>query len=196
MAYSCPGCGAPLEARFHHTKLIACGYCGSTVFLRDQAVELAGKQSVLPETPSIFALHQPVTYRTRQFIPVGKARFEYDRGFWEEWWAMDQEGGYWISVDEGDIALEQPISLPAAVHPPKVGEKIDLADQPWVVTEIGDAQCVGIAGELPEVIQAGDRFRYWHLSGPRGALLTLEQDEDGWHGFQGQWVDPFEVRAG
>ena len=61
------------------------------------------------------------------------------------------------------------------------------------VTERNTASCVGLEGELPEVINPGETHDYVHLSGPRGLLLTLEFHEDTYKLYEGLWMDPFEL---
>lgn len=133
-----------------------------------------------------------------KLLPVGHARFSHEHGSWDEWWALDAglSTRVWVSVDEGDIALEEPLAvaaddLPAIALEP--GTAVELAGERLVVTERGDASCEAVRGEPPEALRPGDRFRYAHLSGPRGRLVAVGRDNER-RCTEGRWLDPFEIR--
>lgn len=189
---NCPQCGDALALKFRHSKLTVCASCNSTIFLEDDAVRLAGEQSVIAEFPSLIQLQQTFTYQSHDYLPVGHVRYEYENGFWDEWWVVDNQGeGTWVSVDEGDFAFEKPAKVPANVTFDKL--PLDKEINGWIVTERGHAKCIGFAGELPEIIHTGDTFNYVHLSKTNGGLLTLEFSEKGIVAYKGKWVDPFEI---
>ncbi len=197
---NCPQCGNQLPLSFRYAKLAVCDSCGSTLFLEDDAVRLAGKQSVLSEIPSLLQLGTPFQYQHTSFTPVGKVRYRHPVGFWEEWWAVDNSGqGFWISVDEGDFAFEKPLNIAADALPSHTdiqpGASIQLYETDWQVTETGEGQCEGFEGELPEIIRVNESLPYAHLSDKRGQLLTLEYYEQTTRAYKGEWVDPFEIRS-
>jgi hypothetical protein len=197
-AYTCPACGGPLALHFRYAKLITCAHCHNGLLLEDQALKLAGVQSVMAEYPSLFELYREYRYRKLRFTPVGHARFEYAEGFWDEWWIMDDQGqGQWLSVDEGDYALEQAVPWNERLFLPDLqpGKSLSLNGEKLLITERGSASCSGVRGELPELIRPGERYDYLHLSGPEGRLLTLEVQNNEFFCYEGQWIDPFEVTA-
>lgn len=105
---NCPNCGGLLPRRFRYTKLMVCDSCGSILYLRRDAIEKLGTQAVLADHPSLFQLYHRFAYGKWFLEPVGMLQYSYGRGFWEEWWCLDNDGkGYWISVDEGDFVMEQ-----------------------------------------------------------------------------------------
>lgn len=130
---------------------------------------------------------------------MGQIRFDYGDGFWEEWWvALDSGANKWISIDEGDIAVEAPLEIKSGVpafDSLRIGANIRIAGQQLTVTEKNRAKCVGMAGELPEVVFPGDAHDYIHFSGPRGLLITGEYFQDQVEFFKGIWIDPFDLAA-
>ncbi len=195
--FNCPNCGAALKASLAFTKLVTCDYCDSAVFLEDKAVSLAGKQGVMTQVPSLIELGGTYRYRDHEFQVVGQVRFDYAHGFWDEYWSLVDGDGRWVSVDEGDIAVEWPIDINTgpAFEALKVGAPIELLGESFTVTEIGEAVCSAIKGELPELLEVGQRFRYAHLRGIGVRLVTLEYDKTGFAASDGAWVDPFEIKA-
>ncbi len=196
-AYNCAACGAPLTLKFRYTKIMTCPHCGAGLFLEDKAVKLRGLESVMADYPSLFELYADFQYRQYTFTLLGLLRFEYAHGYWDEWWALMSDGeGRWISVDEGDIAIEQPVELQGKPFAPdlQMGKTLELNGENWRVTERGVAKCIGLQGEIPELLMVGDTFDYVHLSGAQGRLMTLELSKGDISAHQGQWVDPFEVK--
>lgn len=194
-SHNCPQCGDLLSIYFKYSKLIKCNSCGSAIFLEDDVVKLIGKSAVLSPEPSLIQLHKPFKFQNKRFTPLGKIRYSYGRGFWEEWFLKDDKNQeFWLSIDEGDFVLEEKIkfSLPFKKnHTFKVGQNFNE----YQVTEIGTGVCVGFEGELPEAIKLDESHTYVHLSRGHGELLTLELSENETMTFKGQWIDPLEIKV-
>ncbi|MEZ5668104.1 MAG: DUF4178 domain-containing protein [Alphaproteobacteria bacterium] len=195
--FNCPNCGAALKASLRYAKQVACDHCDSMVMLEDAVVRLAGKQGVMADMPSLLTLHEPFAYQGKTYTPVGHIRFDYAHGFWDEWWAETADGACWISVDEGDIAIEEPLELSRPVDPAAlaVGATVRVNAGEFLITEAGEAVCRAVRGEIPEAIAPGDRFAYWHLSGADGALVTLEAEGAEVTATRGRWLNPYAIAA-
>ena len=196
---NCPVCGAKAPSRLQHAKLIVCEHCQTSLFLEDEVVKHIGEKSVLTDVPSIIEMGRRFQYRNWTFEPYGRIRFDYGDGFWDEWWVvLDNGNGRWVSVDEGEIAIESPVEFnetPPDYDTLTIGSEITLTSQSLRVTERNVATCIGVQGELPEVIAPGETHQYVHLSGPRGLLLTLEFHDDSFSLYKGLWIDPFDLRV-
>ena len=178
--------------------MVACPYCESTVLLDDEAVRLAGKGGVMAEEPSLLVLGRRVEHGGETYLPVGHARFAYPQGWWDEFWAIDGAGeGVWISVDEGDIAIEEDIDEPTQLSPSdlKLGADVTFMGERFRVTEANTGTLAALRGEFPEEMSVGDSFEYWHLSGPRQRLVTVEIEDGVTYATEGRWIDPFDIRA-
>jgi hypothetical protein len=195
---NCPQCGYELPIYFNYTKLIECSSCRSTIFLGDEVAKVLGRASVLSPEPSLIKMHHPFFYKKHQYFPVGKIRYSYDRGFWEEWFLKrDDSQSWWLSIDEGDFVLEKEAdSLTLGdfdLDNLRVGQFVgDL-----LISEMGRGVCEGFEGELPKQIKIGITHRYIHLSGEEAKLWTLEYDEfqSSRKLFQGEWIDPFLIKV-
>jgi len=198
---NCPSCGAATPPLLKHSKLVVCAYCDSTLFLEDAQVASAGEKSVLTEIPSILSLGQQFHVGSWTFQPVGRIRYEYGAsdGYWDEWWVQLSTGNTkWISNDEGEYVIENEAEVDGEVpdyEQFKIGARVELLGKQLRVTELNQATCIGIQGQLPEVVHPGDKHRYAHLEGAKGELITVEYDEDSVTLFEGVWVDPFEIKA-
>ena len=199
MAFNCPVCGAPAPKQMQFAKLLVCDSCKTSLFLEDNAVKHAGVKSVVVDQPSIFSLGQTYRYRAMTFETVGRIQFDYGGGYWDEWYVMKPSGKcMWVSVDEGDIAIESPMTINTpipACDSVTIGQTVNLDGQKLLVTEINSCECVAVEGQLPEVVFPGDEHHYVHLSGSKGTLFTLECFGDESLLFKGTWVDPFDIKA-
>jgi hypothetical protein len=190
----CPQCGDSLPLYFKHIKLVQCSSCKSTIFLENEATRLAGDSSVLAPEISIISLNTPFSYEKKRYLPLGKIRYSYGRGFWEEWWLKDSKGKeYWLSIDEGDLVLEQAVKLSYAYN---IFDTLKIADvlKDGIVTEIGTAKCEGFDGALPKIIEIGASYEYAHLSGKNASLVTLEKGLDEIKAYEGKWISPFDIK--
>jgi hypothetical protein len=192
----CPQCGYSLPLYFKYTKLVQCKSCKSNIFLEDDAVRLWGDSSVLAPEISILKLNTPFFYQNKTYLPLGKVRYSYGRGFWEEWWIKDtQDNTYWLSVDEGDLVLEKSIDVDYSssfFETLKLGDRV--SDE-WVVTELAKAKCEGFEGALPKSILIGESYKYAHLSGKGAKLRTLELSNGKVEVYEGHWISPFDIKV-
>ena len=183
---------------------MVCAYCKTSLFLEDEAVKSAGEKSVITDIPSIFSLGKRYSYKGDVFETLGRIQFDYGGGYWDEWWVIDDKGrGFWISMDEGDVAIEKAVKINTPADYDRlpdcdsleIGQKIRLPYAFVTISEIGSAECAALEGKLPEVISPGERHEYAHGSGKKGELLTLECCEGKKTVYEGRWVDPFEIKA-
>lgn len=211
-SHNCPSCGGAIDLHAPDIRIAMCPHCGSGLFLEDETVKNLGVKSTIADTPSLIKLFQPFFYQDKSYLPIGQVRFDYGRGFWDEWWVLDQKTGQgqWLSVDEGDYALEQLVDTDylditrqgaeALRQQLKYGKTFDLkipkyGKETVRVTERGEGKCIGFAGEIPELLQLNERFDYVHLSGAQQRLYTVEISGNEIQLFQGYWIDPFLIKV-
>ena len=192
---NCPQCGDVLKIHFKYSKFVKCLSCSSSIFLEDDSVKLIGQSSVLSAEPSLIQLYKPFTYKNKNYMPLGKIRYAYGRGFWEEWFLKDESNKeFWLSIDEGDFVLQAKVKRALPFKRDSnftVGAKYGQ----YIVTEKGQGRCVGFDGELPEKIYVGDVHNYIHLSQGGGNLMTLEFTNTLTATFKGKWIDPLEIEV-
>ncbi len=191
---NCPQCGDVLDIHFKWTKLTQCPSCKSSIFLEDASVKLIGESSVLSPEPSLLKIHDPITIENKNYLPLGKIRYSYGRGFWEEWFLKGEKNReFWLSIDEGDFALQERVAVSLPFKSPRIvkaGKSYGL----YVATEVGKGVCVGFEGELPLPIQIDQTYHYIHLSRGGGELVTVEFIDDKIETFNGKWIDPLSIK--
>ncbi|MGF1553490.1 MAG: DUF4178 domain-containing protein [Paracoccaceae bacterium] len=206
MTHTCDNCGAPIERRLGASRVLACPFCATTQVVVDDVLRSAGSAGAMLDAPTLLELDRPAVVAGRRVRPVGHLRYSYGPGWWDEFWCEAGRDTVWVSVDEGDVAIEHPLSdrVRRAGMRLALGETLELpgvgvtgAPARFTVVEAETAECVAFRGELPEVVRLGERHLFFDALGERGAILSAEQwEEDGerreaW--FVGQWVDPWTV---
>ena len=182
--------------RFAHARMIVCESCGTTSVLEDEAFRLAGSGGVVQEAPSLLHLGQEVDVAGSHLMPVGQAQFSYGRGWWDEFWCLDDKGkGCWLSVDEGNYALEVPLLTDQAPKGfrPRLGASVEIAGESYIVTEAETATCSAVRGEFPEALEVGESHLYFDLTSRSGGMATFERWDGGEAWTIGRWIDPWDV---
>ncbi|MEL6979781.1 MAG: hypothetical protein AAGM38_14015, partial [Pseudomonadota bacterium] len=113
---ACPSCGAAMDWRFELVRMRDCDQCGVTVALIDGDAQAVGERGEMAAAPSLLKLGEVTLLDGERWLPVGQLRFDYGAGWWDEFWCESGsgQGPVWISVDEGDIALEREVAFSAA----------------------------------------------------------------------------------
>ncbi len=159
---NCPSCGAPLQLDFRFSKTVVCEYCDQTSHLENDSLVAKGEKTKLSDYGSVLYTGAVGTLNKRKFRALGRIRYEYPDGFWDEWFLRFDEDDdfYWLQEDEGEYILftEKQVdeNLPSydrtqvGVTYPFLGEKI-------FVSEKNKGWIAGGEGQLPHAIVPGEQ---------------------------------------
>jgi hypothetical protein len=159
---NCPSCGALLELKYRHSRMVVCTYCGQTSYINANALTAVGSPILLADYGSILAVGKRGKIKGKPFEVLGRLRFDYEDGFWDEW-LVSLEGEWdtesWLQEDEGEFVLfrKQNLTQTAAYRDFQVGAATKLADQTVFITEKNKAVINGGEGELPFQVIAGEK---------------------------------------
>ncbi len=178
---NCPSCGAPVSLRNRFVKLAVCEFCRQTMHLSPEGADPTGKTAALSSFGSLLSLHARGRLGPDAFDVVGRLRFGYAGGHWDEWYLVFDDGrDGWLVEDEGELSLVRKESLPGA--PPdfeaiQLGASVRLGDLVFLVTERGTASIEGGEGQLPMAVRPGSTLRYVDgNAGGRHAMLEYAED--------------------
>jgi len=161
---TCPNCGGPITVESAYTTLTVCPFCGSSLAIRDTGVDLTGQTAKLAQFPSRLALGAHGQIRGRPFQVLGRIRYQYEDGFWDEWNLQFADGQIgWVEEDEGEFTLTFKRRLTTPIPPfagIAVGSFIPLGGAQMFVSEKGTAQTVGAEGELVQSPPPGRAIQY------------------------------------
>lgn len=195
----CPSCGAAHGIFNPGVVTVACEYCGNAIYWDEDKLKNAGKQSILPEGFS--RLYRGGTGKITGkggFVVLGRIRYSFGKSFWDEWFLEFDDGSTgWLTEDNHEFALETQAKggkAPAfsTLFP---GFKFNVRKIPFVVEEVGLAECLGMEGELPMVVQSGETYSFADASSPNGRYtLGIEYDDEPPTIFFGKWLMYSDIR--
>lgn len=149
---NCPSCGAPLPIEHRFVRMVTCQYCDTVSEVTDSGLDPTGKTAKLVPLPTQFAVGQNGKLRGRPFQVLGRVRYSYDEGVWDEWYlAFDDGDAAWLEEDEGELVLSRQEKLRTPAPPfdqAHVGSRIDVNGYPFFVTERCRARIAGSEGQL------------------------------------------------
>ncbi len=195
---SCPSCGAGRTLHNPGLVMFVCDYCSNAVHWDNDAVHAAGKQALLSEGCSRLYRGAMGSYHNKRFHVLGRVRYSFGEGFWDEWFLeLDDDSTCWMSEDQHQLSVQRKIDLKVSgkIEHYRVGNEIAARDSVFVVQEIGNAECIGIEGELPEIWQVGETYPYINATSLEGHYsLGIELDDDPPTVFLGKWLKYKEVK--
>jgi len=177
----CPNCGNQITADRRHSHMAVCDSCRSVVTFGERAAQVAGTMSVLPPPRSKLYVGAMGKFHGKNFSVLGRVRYGYARGYWDEWYLMTDTGEPgWLSEDERHITFETEVPTDHSFQGLSVGQSAEVPGKgSYQVVEKDIATVEGGEGELPFVVIGGQQIKFLDLQGPSGESATWEMDEHG-----------------
>jgi hypothetical protein len=156
---ACPGCGAPVEFKSAASVMAVCEFCKTTLLKDADSVRNIGKMSEVLEDYSPLQIGASGQFDNRGFSLIGRIQLRYSEGFWNEWYALFDDGGNgWLSDASGQFTMTF-LQNDAAALPlfEKLipGHVLHVAGQAYATSDVRTARCTGGQGELPFKVGAG-----------------------------------------
>ena len=176
LTLNCPSCGGTLHIEHAYTKTVVCSYCDTVSGVRDKTLNPTGKMANLSEAPSIFKVGVRGSLKGSHFEVLGRLRYSYDSGFWDEWYLKFANGkAGWLTEEEGECTLfyKAPILGETDVENVRVARKSLVNGTSVFITEIQSASISGGEGQLNYAIVPGAKVD--HIEGTaNGELYSVE----------------------
>lgn len=194
----CPSCGAGHTVYNPGVMTIVCEYCGNAVYWDQEKIANAGTQSILPEGFSRLYRGATGALFNKRFRVLGRIRYSFGKGFWDEWFLEFENGSItWLTEDNHEFALEQRIAAPDV--PPidrlSPGTSLTVNTKAYVIEEVGQAECLGVEGDLPIQAQSGETYAFADGSTPDGNYtIGIEYDATPPTVFLGRWIKPVALK--
>lgn len=162
----CQSCGAPLEITNQFVRSVTCRFCGSAYIVTgDSSLSANGQGVSLANYPSRLSVGTTGKIKGRKFHVLGRIRYTYDEGFWDEWQVAwdDDAPPSWLEEDEGYWTLFDKMRQKggiAAYHDIRVGESLSINDMQVFITERRQARVMGSEGQFSAVMPIQGKFGY------------------------------------
>jgi hypothetical protein len=185
---NCTSCGAPVEIKNRFSKVFVCGYCGTHLKVGDAGLDIAGRYPKLAEFPSLFTVGSKGAILGKPFTALGRMRYGYPGGYYDEWF-IDLDGEKaWFTEDEGTYTLYtdmyEVVDIPD-VYTIKPGQNIMVGDKKVMVKEKGRAVVEGGEGELYFYVEPGTEVIYMDAVS-EGKKVSVEYTENEVEMFSGR----------
>jgi hypothetical protein len=162
----CKNCGAALEVENQFIRTVTCRFCGTNYLVSgSDTLDVQGQSVTLADYPSRLKVGMQGKIRGRDFTVLGRIRYRYDEGFWEEWQIAWGDGAPpdWLEEDEGYWTLYRRERVKGAVLPydqVRVGASVKLNNREVFVTEKRRAKVAGSEGQFASVFPLIGTFGY------------------------------------
>ena len=176
---------------------MVCNYCGQTSLINAETLEALGEKQLLIDYGSAFQIGKSGKFGKRDFLVLGRLRYEYEDGFWDEWYIqfLDDGATGWVQEDDGSFVMfekEIPLDNPISLTRVNVGNSYDYGGE-WnnvFITAKNKARIQGGEGELPFRVIPGEQADFidgiWN-----GKVLSIEIIPEGQFMFVGT---PFHLK--
>ena len=179
---ACPSCGAPVVFSAGSAQVLVCGSCSAVVARKGLSLEAHGRVGRVLDTDSPLRLGLEGRHQDRPFRIVGRLQKDQGAALWDEWYVEFEDGRTgWLSESEGALHLlffagEQQGVARRGLRPTAVRV---LQGVRFVAEEVGEARTVSAEGQLPHDVDTSAPSRFVDLTGPGGALATLDWGASG-----------------
>jgi len=189
----CPGCGAPVQFTWSSAVQTACPFCKAVIVRRDVDLEKVGEVADLPPDASPIQIGASGTFDTKNFTVIGRIRYEWAQGAWNEWHLLfsDSSSG-WLSDAQAEYAVSFLYSAPEAYPPPDDlprGRVFQISGAQFMVTHLTRVKYVGFQGELPFTTTDRAEFMTADLRTTDARFGTIDYSEQPPVLFLGRFVD-------
>lgn len=194
MQLNCPSCGAGFRFKARASVFGVCGFCSSMVLRTGVNLENLGQMAMLPPDLSPLQLGTRGRYEKRGFELVGRLRIGWQDGYWNEWFALFDDGREgWLGEAQGFLMMSfgvpDPGLLPVQADL-EAGKILHLlGGRPFEVSDIKEATCIGSEGELPFRGAKGRKSTSVDLNGRESGFACLDYSEDGTRLYLGKYVE-------
>lgn len=186
----CANCGAPIEIENQFIRSVTCRYCNSSYLVRgSEGLDPAGKAASLADYPSRLSVGMRGKVRGRGFRVLGRVRYSYEDGFWEEWQVNWDDGAPpdWLEEDEGYWTWYRRERVKDEIPPfdqVRVGSKVMINGKSVFITEKRTGRMMGSEGQFSSVLPL------------RGSFGYIQGAADGKSASVNYWDDEIELSIG
>lgn len=181
---NCKSCGAPLQIENQFIRSVTCAFCGTAYIVSgDSTLDATGKTAALGNYPSRLKVYSKGTILGRGFTVLGRIRYTYDEGFWDEWQIGWDDGAppSWLEEDEGYWTVYNKQRVRDNVPPYdqiRVGANANINGQSVFISEKRKGKVMGSEGQFAAVMPIQGGFGYVQGTGGGKMIAVNYWDEE------------------
>lgn len=200
---SCPSCGAPVPLASAAVPYAVCGHCQTLILREGDDLKAIGKSAVLQFDVSPIQIGTRGTADGQRFEVIGRVRWGWSDGSWNEWLLSVGAGTAWLGeamglyvlLAEAPELLETPLGRQfASTGAIPLGATIDASGARFTATDIKQAHSLGGEGQLPFPCPNDWTMTNVDFRSEAGGALSLQRDGDGVSAWLGRYVSLDELK--
>jgi Domain of unknown function (DUF4178) len=199
-AIPCPSCGAEIVLRSPALPYAVCRYCQTMVARQGDEHRDIGKAAVLPFDISPVQIGTTGRMADVAFEVMGRVRWGWENGFWNEWLLMGIDGHYrWLGEAMGQFMLQRELDIGKVQSPHlgswqsggnvQLGQQMVIDDIQYTASDIKSAHCLGAEGQLPFRAPADWSIISADFRSEAGGSASVQRDEDGVTIYAGKYIE-------
>ena len=203
---SCPNCGAPIAFRSVDLPVKVCDHCRSAILRGGDGLKAIGTIAEVPEDVSPLELGTRGRDGARAFELVGRVRWRWAAGGWNEWLALFDNGATgWLGESMGRYMLLRPVEAARvkgdAVRRMEASGTVPLGSQAiidetvYTVADVKAVTCAGSEGELPFSAPLGLAATSVDLSTADERCASIQNDGGTVSVYAGRYVTLADIAA-
>ena len=165
---NCPSCGRPVKFEEKYARIMTCGYCNSILEFWSWELNKVWEQAEFINFPSEFIVWKTVEWKGRKVYVKWELRYEYDWGFFSEFFVEIDWKTYYLEEDDWMQKLIknwkwQKSNMSILDKP--VWEKVEIAGADIFVQETGIFTLVGLKWFVNTELIPWKQYEYLALYG-------------------------------
>jgi hypothetical protein len=178
LRYACPSCGAEVNFRLQSAVMAVCAYCGGILVRDSDSLRSIGKSSIDPPDLTPLQVGTMGKYKNINFTIVGRQRFDWSDGFWNEWTVLfDDQRVAVLEESQGFFMMLFPVHTGVPdVHNPdaNLGFEFKYMGKTMTLSDIKDAKLTFVQGEFNSSFTMNSVHKSYDFTGPSGEFATLD----------------------
>ncbi|MEO0463620.1 MAG: DUF4178 domain-containing protein [Pseudomonadota bacterium] len=162
---NCPNCGAPIGLGQPGLPVLTCPFCQTLISKSDDTLSAVGDAGRVPFDVSPLQIGTRLVVDGKRGEIVGRERWAWDRGFWNEWLLQLPDGSIrWVAEEAGQfMVMEETEATPTNIEQLQaidttdrgsLGKRIRIGRINFTVADVKIIRCVASEGSLPHIIGA------------------------------------------
>lgn len=193
---NCPNCGDLIGTGVPGLPVVTCGSCHSLLSKAGDQLSKVGEAGQVPFDVSPLQIGTRLTVGGARGEIVGRERWAYSGGFWNEWLLQFPTGeAFWVAEESGLYMIMKEVELTTRTanqlaelmkgFDAPIGKEVQVDKTKYTVADVKRIRCVAVEGSLPHIIGANEARRSLDLRTRNKEVLTFQSDETGqslWRG--------------
>lgn len=161
--FNCPSCGGLIQQKYGFISSIVCQYCGQTSYIEGLRLEKVGTPFFIADYGSCLLVGESMQINNDKYEVLGRVRFEYKDGFWDEWELVDTVTNTIVTFleDENELILyKDKISIETPLKNLEIASYVSIQHYEIYIIEYDKIKVIAAQGQLSSRLKLGDTITF------------------------------------